>query len=191
MNRVMLTGNGAAAWGARLAKADYVPAFPITPQTEIIENIAAWIDRNEMGARLVTLESEHSMITAAGAAAATGVRVFTATSSQGLLYGMEMMYTVYCDHVGLPLPVERSVRWPGAKWICWRTDLCSALSYYRRGQLSLGDWLRSVRGRRWEAEFHWNDPGPFLCYLRAAIRRRRSAASRRGLRARPTAHRWL
>jgi pyruvate ferredoxin oxidoreductase alpha subunit len=41
---------------------------------------------------MVTLESEHSMITAAGAAAATGVRVFTATSSQGLLYGMEMIY---------------------------------------------------------------------------------------------------
>ena len=70
MNRVMLTGNGAAAWGARLAKADYVPAFPITPQTEIIENIAAWIDKNEMDSRMVTLESEHSMITAAGAAAA-------------------------------------------------------------------------------------------------------------------------
>lgn len=94
MNRTMLTGNGAAAWGARLAKAEYVPAFPITPQTEIIETIAAWIDSGEMDGRMVTLESEHSMITAAGAAAATGVRVFTATSSQGLLYGMEMMYTV-------------------------------------------------------------------------------------------------
>ena len=47
-----------------------------------------------MPGRLVTLESEHSMITAAGAAAATGVRVFSATSSQGLLYGMEMLYTV-------------------------------------------------------------------------------------------------
>ena len=42
----------------------------------------------------MTLESEHSMITAAGAAATSGVRVFTATSSQGLLYGMEMIYTV-------------------------------------------------------------------------------------------------
>lgn len=94
MNRTMLTGNAAAAWGARLAKAEYVPAFPITPQTEIIETIAAWIDSGEMDGRMVTLESEHSMITAAGAAAATGVRVFTATSSQGLLYGMEMMYTV-------------------------------------------------------------------------------------------------
>jgi pyruvate ferredoxin oxidoreductase alpha subunit len=94
MTRSLLTGNAAAAWGARLAAADYVPAFPITPQTEIIETLARWIDTDEMPGRLVTLESEHSMITAAGAAAATGVRVFSATSSQGLLYGMEMLYTV-------------------------------------------------------------------------------------------------
>jgi pyruvate ferredoxin oxidoreductase alpha subunit len=92
--RELLTGNGAAAWGARLAEIDYLPAFPITPQTEIIETVAAWMDGGEMPGRFVTLESEHSMITAAGAAAATGVRVFTATSSQGLLYGMEMVYAV-------------------------------------------------------------------------------------------------
>lgn len=94
MKRALLTGNGAAAWGARLARADYIPAFPITPQTEIIETLSAWIDTGEMNGRLLTLESEHSMITAAGSAAATGVRVFSATSSQGLLYAMEMIYTV-------------------------------------------------------------------------------------------------
>ena len=94
MSRKLLTGNGAAAWGARLARVDYIPAFPITPQTEIIETLEHWIGSDQMPARLVTLESEHSMITAAGAAAATGVRVFSATSSQGLLYSMEMLYTV-------------------------------------------------------------------------------------------------
>ncbi len=94
MTRTLLTGNGAAAWGARLAGVDYIPAFPITPQTEIIETIAKWIEERDMDARMVTLDSEHSMITAAGAAAATGVRVFSATSSQGLLYAMEMLYTV-------------------------------------------------------------------------------------------------
>ena len=94
MKRILLTGNGAAAWGARLGRADYIPAFPITPQTEIIESLATWIERGEMEGRLVTLESEHAMITAAGAAATTGVRVFSATSSQGLLYAMEMLYTV-------------------------------------------------------------------------------------------------
>lgn len=94
MTRRLLTGNGAAAWGARLAKVDYVPAFPITPQTEIIETLSEWFDSGDIKGRLTTMESEHSMVTAAGAAAATGVRVFTATSSQGLLYAMEMLYTV-------------------------------------------------------------------------------------------------
>lgn len=94
MTRRLLTGNSAAAWGARLASVDYIPAFPITPQTEIIEDLASWIDGGEMEALMVTLESEHSMITAAGSAASSGVRAFTATSSQGLLYGMEMLYTV-------------------------------------------------------------------------------------------------
>ena len=94
MSRVLLTGNAAAAWGVRLARADYVPAFPITPQTEIIETLAAWCSQGDMDARLVTMESEHAMLAAAGAAATTGVRVFTATSSQGLLYAMEMLYTI-------------------------------------------------------------------------------------------------
>ena len=94
MSRKLLTGNAAAAWGARLANVDYVPAFPITPQTEIIETLSGWFDSGGMQGRMTVLESEHSMITAAGAAAATGVRVFTATSSQGLLYAMEMIYAV-------------------------------------------------------------------------------------------------
>jgi hypothetical protein len=137
MTRKLMTGNGAAAWGARLAEADYIPAFPITPQTEIIENLALWTDSGEMDARMVTLESEHSMITAAGAAAVTGVRVFTATSSQGLLYGMEMLYTAAWQH---PLPWNRitTISWPlviaaffrsmqptvRKLWMvfCWHTD---------------------------------------------------------------------
>jgi len=90
----LLTGNAAAAWGARLAEVDYVPAFPITPQTEIIEDLAGWFGDGSMPGKFVTMDSEHSMITAAGAAAATGCRVFTATSSQGLLYGLEALYTV-------------------------------------------------------------------------------------------------
>jgi pyruvate ferredoxin oxidoreductase alpha subunit len=90
----LLTGNAAAAWGARLADVDYIPAFPITPQTEIIELLAQWSANGDMPARFVTMDSEHSMLTAAGAAAAAGARVFTATSSQGLLYGFEVLYTI-------------------------------------------------------------------------------------------------
>lgn len=93
-NRELLTGNGAAAWGARLARIAYLPAFPITPQTEIIETLSQWIDSGQLECRMVTMDSEHSMLTAAGAAAVTGVRTCTATSSQGLLHGMEMLYTI-------------------------------------------------------------------------------------------------
>jgi pyruvate ferredoxin oxidoreductase alpha subunit len=99
----MLTGNVAAAWGARLAEIDYLPAFPISPQTEIIETVAEWIDTGVMDATITTMDSEHSMLTAAGGAAATGVRVFSATSSQGLLYGMEMIYALVGWRVPLVL----------------------------------------------------------------------------------------
>jgi pyruvate ferredoxin oxidoreductase alpha subunit len=101
MARAMLTGNTAAAWGARLSGVDYVPAFPITPQTEIVETVARWINNGEMRARMVMMESEHSMLTAAAGAAAAGVRVFTATSSQGFVYGFEMLYAI----AGLRLPI--------------------------------------------------------------------------------------
>lgn len=94
MVKEMLTGNSAAAWGARLSEVDYVPAFPITPQTEIIETLSQWINDGEMNAKFTSMDSEHSMITAAGTAAAAGARVFSATSSQGLLYGYEMLYNV-------------------------------------------------------------------------------------------------
>ncbi|MGZ8443767.1 MAG: pyruvate synthase [Candidatus Binatia bacterium] len=101
MTRSILTGNAAAAWGARLAAVDYIPAFPITPQTEIVETLARWCRSGEMAARLVMMDSEHSMLAAAAGAAATGVRVFTATSSQGLLYGFELLYVI----AGLRLPL--------------------------------------------------------------------------------------
>lgn len=94
MKGQLLTGNAAAASAARLARVDYVPAYPITPQTEIIETIADWVREGTMDSRFVQLESEHSMMTAAGAASLAGARVFTATSSQGLLYAMEMLYNV-------------------------------------------------------------------------------------------------
>lgn len=90
----MLTGNKAAAWGARLAGIEYVPAFPITPQTEIVETLSQWFAEGTLRGKFTNMDSEHSMFMAAGAAAATGVRVFTASSSQGILHGLESIYTV-------------------------------------------------------------------------------------------------
>ena len=92
--KIMLTGNKAAAWGARMAGVEYVPAFPITPQTEIIETLAKWFADGTLQGKFTNMDSEHSMFMAAGSAGATGVRVFTASSSQGILHGMESLYPI-------------------------------------------------------------------------------------------------
>lgn len=94
MMKQLLTGNAAVATGVKLSNVDYIPAFPITPQTEIIELLSKWTNEGKMDAKIITLDSEHSMLSAAGAASVTGVRTFTATSSQGLLYGFEMLYNL-------------------------------------------------------------------------------------------------
>ncbi|MBN1645196.1 pyruvate ferredoxin oxidoreductase [Candidatus Woesearchaeota archaeon] len=87
----IIDGNASAAWGARRAKAQCVPCFPITPTTEIIETIAAWKAKGEFQGEFVQLESEHSAASAAFGASITGARVFTATSSQGLLLMHELL----------------------------------------------------------------------------------------------------
>ena len=91
MDSQMMTGNLAAAWGARLADVDYIPAFPITPQTEIVEALAKWCEGGELAARFVTMDSEHSMMTAAGAAEAVAA---------------------------LPRPRRRRRRWSIGRWRC-------------------------------------------------------------------------
>jgi pyruvate ferredoxin oxidoreductase alpha subunit len=93
MNEV-LTGNAAIATGVRLCNVDYIPAYPITPQTEIVELLSKWINEGKMNAKFVMFDSEHSMVTAAGAASLAGARAFTASSSQGLLYAFEMLYNL-------------------------------------------------------------------------------------------------
>lgn len=90
----LITGNSAVATAVRLCNVEYIPAYPITPQTEIIELLSKWINEGKMDAKFVTYDSEHSMISAAGAASLAGARTFTASSSQGLLYAFEMLYNV-------------------------------------------------------------------------------------------------
>ena len=87
----ILDGNACAAWGARRAKVQCVPCFPITPTTEIIETIAAWKAKGEFPGEFVVLESEHSAASACLGSSMTGARTFNATSSQGLLLMHEML----------------------------------------------------------------------------------------------------
>ena len=85
--------------------------------------------------------------------------------------GVPLLYTMYCDAMGLPLPPERTQRYSGAKWVSLRHDLQSASVYWRRGELSLRAWIRSLRGRKAYAVLSWSDRGPFLADMRNAVAR--------------------
>jgi pyruvate ferredoxin oxidoreductase alpha subunit len=89
-----LSADHAVAWAVRLARAEVIPAFPITPQTLIMELLSEFIADGELDADLVPAESEHSVMSVAIGASAGGVRTFTATSSQGLALMHEMLYAV-------------------------------------------------------------------------------------------------
>jgi 2-oxoisovalerate ferredoxin oxidoreductase alpha subunit len=87
-----MTGNSSAAEAARLARVEVVAAYPITPQTTIVEKLAKVIEEGMLKAKYVRVESEHSAMAACIGASAAGARVFTATSSHGLLYMHEMLH---------------------------------------------------------------------------------------------------
>jgi len=90
--RELLTGNHAIAEAVRLCKVQLVAAYPITPQTPIYERLSEWESRGELGGVMMRMESEHSAMAACISASLTGVRVFTATSSQGLAFMHEMLH---------------------------------------------------------------------------------------------------
>ena len=102
---VMLTGNYACAYGAKVARAEVIPVYPITPQTHIMEKLADFVTHGELEAEFVSVESEHTALAVAIAAQATGARTFTATSAQGLLYMHENLFVAS----GLRLPIVMAV----------------------------------------------------------------------------------
>ncbi|MDI6827597.1 MAG: transketolase C-terminal domain-containing protein [Armatimonadota bacterium] len=99
--RIALTGNEAAAMAMRQVNPDVVAAYPITPQTEVMQIFASYVADGLVNTELVTVESEHSAMSATIGAAAAGARAMTATSSQGLALMWEMLYIA----AGLRLPI--------------------------------------------------------------------------------------
>ncbi len=86
-----LSGDEAFAEGVRLARPAVISAYPITPQTVVVERLSEMVESGQLEAQYVHVESEHSALSCAMGASATGVRTFTATSSQGLLYMAEVL----------------------------------------------------------------------------------------------------
>jgi 2-oxoisovalerate ferredoxin oxidoreductase alpha subunit len=119
------TANHIAGYAARAARVKVVAAYPITPQTTIIEKIAEFVGNGKMDAEYIRVESEHSAMVACIGAAATGIRTFTATSSHGLALMHEALHWTS----GSRLPIVMAVvnRAMGAPWSIW-PDLADSLS---------------------------------------------------------------
>jgi len=112
-----ITANEAVAHAARLARVDVVAAYPITPQTSIVEKLASFIANGEMDADFIKVESEHSALTACMGARMAGVRAFTSTSSQGLEYMHEML--AYVSGGRYPLVLANVCRSVALPWSIW------------------------------------------------------------------------
>lgn len=121
--RLLMTGNHAVAWGVRLARPDVAPLYPITPQTPILEKLIDFQSENAFDAELLTPESEHSAMAACIAASATGARVFTATSSQGLLLMHELLH--FAAGARTPIVMFNVNRTPASPWGFWPDQIDS------------------------------------------------------------------
>ena len=85
----------------------------------------------------------------------------TGRSATAEANGVELVYTMYCDATGQPLPKNREQRDGKVKWIYFRQDTQSALTSWVHKELTLREWLRSIRGPKWEAIYSRTDPAPF------------------------------
>ena len=131
----VLTGTEAAAVAAGLARIDVVSAYPITPQTVIVETLADMIGRGELNAQYSNVESEHSAMACCIGAAAVGARAFTATSSQGLALMHEVLH--YAANGRMPIVMVNVNRALAPPWnlYCDQSDSLSQrdtgwLQYY-------------------------------------------------------------
>lgn len=86
-----ISGNEAFAEGIRLAKPHVISAYPITPQTIVVERLSEMVEDGSLNSEFIHVESEHSAMSCAIGASSVGARTFTATSSQGLLYMAECL----------------------------------------------------------------------------------------------------
>lgn len=115
--RLLLTGNHALAWAARLARPQVVPVYPITPQTPVMEKLTEFAAAGEFDAEIITPESEHSVMAACIPASLAGSRVFTATASQGLLLMHELLH--YAAGARAPIVMANINRTVASPWAFW------------------------------------------------------------------------
>ena len=133
MKKVII-GNHAVSWGAQLARVEVISAYPITPQTQIVEKLSEMCADGSLAARFIKVESEPSAMAACIGASAAGARTFTATSSHGLVYMHEMLHWAAGGrHPVVMAEVNRAL---GPGWNIW-TDQNDSLSQRDTGWVQL------------------------------------------------------
>ncbi len=111
--RERMSGNEAVAYAIKQINPDVMPAFPITPSTEIPQMVSTFIANGEIDTEFIPVESEHSSMSATMGASAAGARALTATSSCGLAYMWELLYVAASDRLPLVLAlVNRALTGP-------------------------------------------------------------------------------
>ena len=134
MTEKLLTGNQAVAQAVKNSRVGVVSAYPITPSTPVVEEIAGMVESGEMNARLILVESEHSAMSACIGASLGGARAFTATSSHGLAYMHEMLH--YAVNARTPIVMAVANRAIGPGWNIW-ADLSDAMSQRDTGWIQI------------------------------------------------------
>ncbi len=148
---LLLHGNHAVSYGVRLARPKVIPVYPITPQTPIVEKLTDFYAAGELDAEMLTPESEHSAMAACITASLTGVRVFTATASQGLMLMHELLH--YASGARAPIVMFNVNRTIGSPWGFWpdQTDSVAQRDtgwvqlYSEHGQESLDTVIQAFR----------------------------------------------
>lgn len=109
-----LSGDEAIAVAVKLAKPHVIAAYPITPQTIVVERLSDYVEDGSLKCEYLHVESEHSAMAASMGASAVGARTFTATSSQGLLYMCECLH--YASGSRFPIVMMNANRSTAAPW---------------------------------------------------------------------------
>ncbi|MFX1321441.1 MAG: pyruvate ferredoxin oxidoreductase [Promethearchaeota archaeon] len=131
---IIIKGNEAAAYAAKSARVQVISAYPITPQTTVVEKLSEFVDNGEMpGTEYIKVESEHSVFAAVVGASKAGTRTFTATSGQGIFYAHEMIH--WAAGARLPIVVAIASRGPAPPWNIW-ADFTDVLSQRDTGWMS-------------------------------------------------------
>ena len=112
--KLFLSGDEAFAYGVRLARPDVISAYPITPQTVVVEKLSEFVEDGSLKSDFIHVESEHSALSCAMGVSATGARAFTATSSQGLLYMAECL--IYASGGRFPIVMMNANRSTALPW---------------------------------------------------------------------------